>query len=169
MLIGLVIITVKSIDGRVSSATEDLHHFMEEEELEYYFGNKDNIPEYEVVDLPKNIRKREFVRLNEQNREPDDGSMKLDFTAFSKPISLHLRPNRNLVSPHMRAVKISDDGAEMISYGHNGTDYCHYLHADEETVAALSNCFGDEIVSSLGGFLFLETKTNIVRDLCYKQ
>lgn len=85
---------------------------------------------------------------NIKDAGPDYNDLNLEFNAFSKPISLRMRRNAKLFSPNLRIVKrTEDDGKEDLS----GSKFenCHYLHSDETTVAALSSCQGNEVVSHI--------------------
>lgn len=85
---------------------------------------------------------------NIKDAGPDHNDLNFEFNAFSKPISLRMRRNAKLISPSLRIVKrTEDDGEEDLSG--NKIENCHYLHSDETTVAALSSCQGNEIVSKI--------------------
>lgn len=83
---------------------------------------------------------------NIKDAGPDQNDLNFEFNAFSKPISLKMRRNAKLISPSLRIVKRTEDGGEEDLSG-NKIENCHYLHSDEMTVAALSSCHGNEVVS----------------------
>lgn len=59
-----------------------------------------------------------------------------------------MRKNAKLMSPSLRIVKRTQDGGEEeLSNGVHEIENCHYLHSGETTVAALSSCEGNEVVS----------------------
>lgn len=85
---------------------------------------------------------------NIKDAGPDYNDLNLEFNAFSKPITLRMRRNAKLMSPNLRIVKRTENGEEQeLSNGINEIENCHYLHSDETTVAALSSCQGNEVVS----------------------
>lgn len=59
-----------------------------------------------------------------------------------------MRRNTKLISPNLRIIKRTEDDGEKELSG-NKIENCHYLHSDETTVAALSSCQGNEVVSIL--------------------
>lgn len=87
---------------------------------------------------------------NIKDAGPDHNDLNFEFNAFSKPISLRMRRNSRLISPNLRIVKRTEDnGEEELSSGINEIENCHYIHSDETTVAALSSCQGNEVVSKI--------------------
>lgn len=97
---------------------------------------------------------------NIKDAGPDHNDLNLEFNAFSKPISLRMRRNSRLISPNLRIVKrTEDDGEEELSTGINEIENCHYLHSDETTVAALSSCQGNEVVSKSSFNILIANQT----------
>uniref|UniRef100_A0A1B0DIF9 Uncharacterized protein n=1 Tax=Phlebotomus papatasi TaxID=29031 RepID=A0A1B0DIF9_PHLPP len=123
----------------------NLHHFMNANELGYYFetDSVDYVPDYEV--LPLVIAERNALG------ESGERNIRLNFSAFNQPINLDLLPNRQLVSPEMRAVEIEEDGrAREIPLKDQD---CHFLSSSRDILAAVSLC--EEVEDALSGIVFL--------------
>lgn len=117
---------------------ENLHEFMNDQELEYYFGprsKRSEFNDYEIIDIPENLWS------NHKN-------LALQIDAFGYPLDLKLRQNDKLFIANLKVLKkLSEDQEEFINNDNDEIKNCHYLHIDNESVAAISNCFKNEIVS----------------------
>lgn len=115
-----------------------IHHLMDEQELQYYFGteSKFHVPLYEVVKIEvrgKSLNQNQVLHLN--------------LKAFDDEIFLKLKINTNLVSPFMRFVEKSNDTGEREL--HSRSNECHYLHIDDQSSAAISGCDSKDYVRRL--------------------
>lgn len=127
----------------------DLHKFMNNEELQHYFGSESitSIPDYEIVDLPESLWDgRESVTID----GIDEGKY-LNFKVFKKQVDLHLFPNKHLISPHSKIVRKSSNITNSKYYANTQPHFCHFLHQNANSTAAISNCEPTEI----HGFIFL--------------
>jgi hypothetical protein len=73
------------IDGRtVTKNDKDLHHFMDESELKYYFGTDefDLLPEYDIFDVPSMIWNKKKISDSDTLRNEEHESIK--FSAFER-------------------------------------------------------------------------------------
>lgn len=113
-----------------------IHHFMDEKELQYYFGTESKfyVPHYEVV---------EFAARKQTDNDIED-TLHLNLKAFDEEIPLKLKINKNLVSPFMRFVEKFNGTGERELHGRSND--CHYLHNDDETSASISGCSSANIV-----------------------
>jgi len=117
----------------------------------FYFGSADVdiLPDYQVIDVPT-ILKRQQSYVEDLSRETKDNeNIQMHFKAFDYPVSLKLSPNKNLISPQMQVVRVTEDGLTeeaIFDNDDNEINVCHYLHADNDSVAAVSNCQEQEIV-----------------------
>lgn len=128
-----------------------LHRFMEVEELEFYFGTDTisaiALSDYEIVDLPASLYNgRESVTEN-----GSDDSKHVNFKVFDKQIELNLFPNKVLVSPYTKIVKRSSNNTIHKYYANSEPKFCHYLHENNQSSAAITNCEPNEI----HGLIFL--------------
>ena len=131
-----------------------LHYFMDEKELKFYFGSDKDVPEYEIVDLPENLESAYESVLNDDGSEDgseDDGKY-VNFQAFGHQVELQLHPNKVLLSPYAKVVKKRGKNVTTMSSSRN---FCHYLHVDSSSVAAISNCESKEV----HGLVFLQNDT----------
>jgi hypothetical protein len=122
-----------------------LHRFMDSDELQFYFGtdliNSVEASNYEIIDLPENLYSgRESV--TESGR---DDSKFVSFKVFDKQIELNLFPNKMLVSPYTRIVKRGSNGTVDKFYANSEPKFCHFLHENNRSTAAISNCEPTEI------------------------
>lgn len=115
-----------------------IHHYMDDKELQYYFGteSKFHVPLYELVKIG--------ARERFPNENPLNDILHLNLKAFDDEIFLKLKVNKNLVSPFMRFVEKSNETGEKELLGRS--NQCHYLHIDDETSAAISGCNSQDIV-----------------------
>ncbi|CRL02070.1 CLUMA_CG015294, isoform A [Clunio marinus] len=132
---------------------------MDEEELKFYFGTDSdvNLPDYEVVDLPENLLSaRESVVDDESNNEHDDQKY-LSFKVFgNQKIDLHLYPNKHLISPYAQTVIKSKKGVTRSLHDESSSNnFCHFLHSNINSTAAISNCNTKEIY----GLIFTSRNT----------
>ncbi|XP_030758814.1 uncharacterized protein LOC115884396 [Sitophilus oryzae] len=117
-----------------------LNDAMSEHDLAYYFQttDRDAIPDYEVVHLPV----EELVK-DDLKEENDDEGIEYSFSAFQRPINLKLKKNTNILGTTFKTYIHEDDNVQYL----NQTPLnCHYLHEDEEFVAALSMCTPKAVV-----------------------
>lgn len=121
---------------------DSIHHFMDEKELQYYFGteSKFHVPNYEVIVIPARKRPKNAV----------EDTLHFNLKAFDEEIPLRLKINKNLVSPFMRYVQKFNGTDEKELHGRSND--CHYLHNDGETSAAISGCSSDNIVRTISSF-----------------
>lgn len=122
-----------------------LHHFMDDEELRFYFGSENVLPDYEIVELPEGLSSgRESVIDGESGDDREEKNV--NFQVFNKDIKLNLHPNKHLISPYAKFVKKMANGSSMIvnNDGKDSTN-CHYLHVEKLITAAISNCISREI------------------------
>lgn len=138
-----------------SNAQSKLHKFMDSDELKFYFGSETaEVPDYEIVDLPENLSSgRESVSDDDGSEQPDEKYV--NFKVFDQQIKLHLHPNKNLLSPYARTVTKTRNGTLKILGNEVRPNFCHYLHADSTSTAAISNCVSKEI----HGLIFLPNDT----------
>ncbi|CAH1114535.1 unnamed protein product, partial [Psylliodes chrysocephalus] len=136
---------------------EALYDAMTEEELHFYFqtADRDNIPEYEIVELP-------IVLPIEQSMN-EDGKDNIEvfdysFYAFQRPINLKLKRNSDLIASDFKTYLHDEAGIVTLK---NAPRNCHYLHKDDKTVAAISICSSKNIQ----GLIFLENTTLEVQPL----
>lgn len=122
----VLLVFVSVINGSVSQP-DLIHHYMNDKELQYFFGteSKFHVPHYEVV------------KIAVTDRSQSDNILHLNFKAFDDEIFLKLKANKNLVSPFMRFVEKSNEIDKELQ---GRSDECHYLHVDDETSAAISGC-----------------------------
>ncbi|PSN29286.1 hypothetical protein C0J52_28352 [Blattella germanica] len=91
----------------------------------------------EVVYLKRTLISEVFSDV-EASSFDDKAELEYEFTAFARPISLRLRPNRNLLAPNFRIYKqFSDNWREQLILPSRN---CHYLQNEGGVIAALSNC-----------------------------
>lgn len=152
----ILIVTIPTIITAVEisiSKRNNLHDFMNDHELDYYFGPKHKrnaIPDYEIIDLPLSVWEVDNLQGNNQDERINDRRLHMEFNAFGNPVQLQLQPNRHLLAPNVKIVESLDDDRERIlKRGSNGIENCHYLHTDDELVAAVSNCRDKEVVSHI--------------------
>ncbi|XP_031329539.1 A disintegrin and metalloproteinase with thrombospondin motifs adt-1-like [Photinus pyralis] len=74
------------------------------------------------------------------------------FKAFGRSVSLNLKPNEKLISPHLKSYIYNGGKFERVPFA---PESCHYIHRDELLTAAISSCDPN----SLQGFLFLNNFT----------
>lgn len=128
-----------------------LHKFMDSEELQFYFGTNSvaSLPDYEIVDLPEGLWSgRESVTID--GSDEDEGKH-LNFKVFNKQVELNLFPNKYLISPHSKIVKKSGNKTTKNYYASSQPNFCHFLHENANSTAAISNCDASEI----HGLIFL--------------
>lgn len=130
----------------------ELHKLMDNEELQFYFGTEavSSLPDYEIVDLPESLWSgRESVIID--GNEEDEGKY-LNFKVFNKQVELNLYPNKHLISPHSKIVKKSSGNKTSKKYyASSEPNFCHFLHENAYSTAAISNCESTEI----HGLIFL--------------
>ncbi|KAL7042361.1 hypothetical protein ACKWTF_001110 [Chironomus riparius] len=132
------------------SMRSSLHKFMDNEELQFYFGTNliSSLPDYEIVDLPESLWSgRESVTANAD----EDDSKYVNFKVFNKQVELNLFPNKYLISPYTRIVKKSGNKTLNKYYANSKPKFCHYIHNNNYSTAAISNCERTEI----HGLIFL--------------
>lgn len=142
--LSIVVLISLCIPSESFPSRNELHNYMEIEELKFYFGSEKDLPEYEIVDLPENLwNGRESVVDDDGSGEIDDEKY-LNFKVFDKSIKLHLHPNKHLIAPEARMVlKSSNTTARMLK--NIDDDFCHYIHSNDGLTAAISNCDPKEI------------------------
>ncbi|XP_063905245.1 A disintegrin and metalloproteinase with thrombospondin motifs adt-2-like [Zophobas morio] len=115
---------------------------MTESELAYYFqtGDKNAIPEYEVVNLPN-------VELSS-----DEDTFHYEFDAFQRPIRLQLQKNNHLASPDLQTFLIEDDFQTLLP---EPPKSCHFISQNGDAVAAISSCEP----RTMQGLILLEDST----------
>ncbi|XP_071455114.1 A disintegrin and metalloproteinase with thrombospondin motifs adt-2-like [Hetaerina americana] len=127
---------------------------MTAEEHSYYFGSPRPrggfVPEYEVILLGRPL----VVLADSEDGSGEEEELLYDFDALGRKVSLRLRQNKNLISPHFKVVKLEDDGLENFDYEREMPN-CHYLHRDHHSTAAISLC-QDQLVN---GFIVLRNET----------
>lgn len=156
MLVLLVVPLVLSLTAGVSIYVQPetkLHDFMDDEELRFYFGSEINLPEYEIVDLPENLSSGRESVIDDGSVDDSDEKY-VSFEVFNKQIKLNLYPNRNLISPYAKIVKKSNRSSTILN-DEAAPLFCHYLHVDSSSAAAITNCVSKEI----HGLLFLPDDT----------
>lgn len=123
---------------------ELIHHFMDDQELQYYFDteSKFHVPQYEVVKIATKVKPLNKNQVN----DVEDDLLHLNLKAFEEEIFLKLKINKNLVSPFMRFVEKSNESGEKDIYGRSKE--CHYLHIDDESSAAFSGCDSNHMVTT---------------------
>lgn len=134
----------------------DLHFFMDKDELKFFFGTDsvDDLPDYEIVNLPENLSNgRESVLNDDDHGDQIDYGKQVSFKVFEKQIDLNLFPNKNILSPYTKIVKKFSNGTEKLLK--NERNACHYLHANNKFTAAVSNCEPTEV----HGIIFLGDDT----------
>ncbi len=106
----LLLVLTSAINGLVFEK-DQIHHFMDEKELQYYFGteSKFHVPHYEVVKITPKERPQ-------RHGNPIDNVLHFNVKAFDDDISLKLKINKNLVSPFMRFVEKSNTTGERIRF-----------------------------------------------------
>lgn len=128
-----------------------LHNFMDDEEINYFFGSDNELPEYEIVDLPESLSDGRESVVNDDDSESDDGKF-MKFKVFDKQIELHLHPNKNIISTDTRILKTTKSSSKLVRRNESN---CHFLHVDNTSTAAISNCEPREI----RGLIFLANDT----------
>lgn len=128
----VLLVFVSVINGFVFEK-DLIHHYMDDKELQYYFGteSKFHVPHYEVVTIA--------ARENQV-----DDVLHLNLKAFDDEMFLKLKLNKNLVSPFMRFVEKSNETGTRELQGRS--TQCHYLHIDGKTSAAISGCNSKDMV-----------------------
>lgn len=132
----VLLVFISVVNGLVFK--DDLiHHFMDDQELQYYFGtiSKFHVPHYEVVKVAASKKP-----LSENQSED---ILHLNLRAFDDDVFLKLKINKNLVSPFMRFVEKSNEGEKELD---GRSKECHYIHIDDESTAAISGCDNKDIV-----------------------
>ncbi|XP_037042307.1 A disintegrin and metalloproteinase with thrombospondin motifs adt-2-like [Bradysia coprophila] len=147
----VLVVFVDVISTSVLFNKDSIHHFMDEKELQYYFGteSKFHVPHYEVIDIA--------ARERPENEIED--TVHFNLKAFDEEIPLKLKINKNLVSPFMRFVEKFNGTGERELHGRSND--CHYLHNDEETSAAISGCSSNNI----NGIILRPSKSYEVKSL----
>lgn len=135
----ILLLVVVSVTNGFVFKNDSIHHFMDDQELKYYFNteSKFHVPHYEVVEIAAKVKP-----LNENQV---DDILHLNLKAFDEEILLKLKINKNLVSPFMRFVEKSNETGEKYIYGRSKE--CHYLHIDDESSAAISGCDSKHMVT----------------------
>lgn len=145
MLIGLLVnVFMTIVTANSVSPRSMLHKFMDNEELQFYFGTDliSSLPDYEIVDLPESLWSgRESVTTN----GADDDSKFVSFKVFDRQVELNLHPNKYIISPYTRIVKRKANKTLSKYYANDQPKFCHYLHTNNHTSASLSNCEPTEI------------------------
>lgn len=133
-----------------------LHDLMNSDEISLYFGEliNNSPPDYELINLPKNLQIYEndaidYDIISELEVNDNNEEIPLNINAFDQPITLKLKRNLNLIKPITKIIKRTSDGDVLIDSVDETVENCHYLHSDKDTVAALSNCLNDQIVTHL--------------------
>lgn len=138
----IVLVVLLSVISGNAFKTDPIHHYMDKQELEYYFGteSKFHVPHYEVVKIVD-------IKRPQTGNQIDD-VLHFNLKAFDEEIFLKLKRNKHLVSPFMRFVEKSNETGESELNGRSST--CHYLHIDETMTAAVTGCYSnhDDIVRS---------------------
>lgn len=139
-----------------------LHDFMDDEDLKFYFGSETIVPEYEIVDLPESLSSgRESVLDGEKS---EDESKYVNFKVFDRLVKLNLHPNKHLISPYARIVRKTLNQTLKFIDTDDPPDFCHYIHVDDVSSAAISNCLPKEV----HGLIFLPDQTLEIMPLSKK-
>jgi Reprolysin family propeptide len=140
------------------SLQNELHNFMDEEELKFYFGSETEVPEYEIIDLNENLDSgRESVVDEDDSSERDFNGKHVSFKVFDMQVELNLHPNKNLISPYAK-IQLKTKNSTTRMFGQNDfkpPKFCHYLHKSSDSTAAISNCESKEV----HGLIFLPSDT----------
>ncbi|GAB0098114.1 Peptidase M12B domain-containing protein [Sergentomyia squamirostris] len=133
---------------------ENLHHYMNDKELGFYFeaDSTESVPEYEI--LPLVLTERSAFG------DSDQKSLHVNFSAFNQAVSLDLHPNRHLISPLMQSVVIEENG-ERVQIPDENKD-CHYL-SSSGILAAVSAC--EDEGDTLSGIVILPEDPLEIRPL----
>lgn len=110
----------------------DIHRFMDDHELKYYFGSTDEIPAYEIVNVLKEVNP--FQK----------SSFKISLKIVDQPHLFEMKLNDRLVSPEIKFIIKSSNGTRTVF--NSIIDNCHYIYSDSETSAAFSNCYETDMV-----------------------
>lgn len=124
-----------------------IHNYMNHRERQHYFKD-DFKPDYEVVYLPVLIPTHEAFNDDGTHLERID----YDFEAFGKPVNLKLKRNTNLLSPNYKSYIHENDFIRPLR---RNDENCNFLHVDEQSVGAISNC----MQNSIHGLIFLPDTT----------
>lgn len=142
MMLAIFVLTALCLTCDSFPWRNDLHNYMSTDELKFYFGSDKNVPDYEIVDLPENLSSgRESVF---DDNGGGDNEKYVNFKVFNKSIQLHLHPNKRLMSSNARIKTRFMNGSSTVLHNEDDND-CHYLHADSESTAAISNCDSKEV------------------------
>lgn len=158
MLLSLGILVASvfvSVESTSSFSQTKLHKYMNDEELRFYFGGETILTDYEIVDLPESLSSgRESVINGDEDEDYKDGKY-VSFKVFDKQVKLNLYTNKLLISPHAKIVTKASNGTERMRRASDFHSFCHYLHIDSLSTAAISNCLPKEIQ----GMIFLPDDT----------
>jgi len=115
-------------------SNHQLHTLMTDAEKDFYFGEAAPM-EYEVIEVfrPKSERK---------------GTRDVHFHASGQQFKLQMKPNKRLLAPQAMIVKRTHGSLDKAGNRTGDDDLarveteedCHYLHKDNDTVAALNLC-----------------------------
>ncbi|XP_055645588.1 A disintegrin and metalloproteinase with thrombospondin motifs adt-2-like [Toxorhynchites rutilus septentrionalis] len=121
----------------VPSVIQELPYLMNEREFQFYFGSdrRENVPLFELFQPTV----EPFDGADEnfgQNAKPEV-VLKLQFQ--TKVVRLNLKSRTNLVTGKTKIVTRSENGSTE-EYIERSTNFCHYLHVDRESAAAITSC-----------------------------
>lgn len=150
IIVIIVTITFAFCTSSTTISRSALHKFMDLEELQYYFGTdlENELPDYEIVDLPEGL---DFGRESVTTNGGEDDLKYVNFKVFNKQIELNLYPNKVLVSPYTKIAYKNGNLSVNEYFASSAPKYCHYLHKNSHSTAAISNCEPSEI----HGLIFL--------------
>jgi hypothetical protein len=153
LLLVIFVLTLLWIKSHAFPSRNDLHSFMDDDELRFYFGSEKDLPEYEIVDLPENLSTGRESVVDEDGSE-DDGKY-LNFKVFDQQIELNLFPNKHLLSPYAKIVSKSANRTIRRIDEPKIPEFCHYLHSNSFSTASISNCDSKQV----HGLVFLPDET----------
>jgi len=142
--------------GVISPAPEELvlgglHKLMNEDELNRIFGvnHESKTDDYQVIYIRQHRRAKRFnvddLKVDTlEKRNAIDDRAHYSFAANGKEYTLMPRLNNFLIAPSMKTVVHSND-AKRETIDHVPAAECHFLHVDEDLVAAFSHCSDNEI------------------------
>lgn len=127
-----------------------IHNYMNQKEKLHYFRDDNFAADYEIVYLPVLIPTYEAFNDNGNGLD----AIEYDFQAFGKPVTLKLKRNVNLLAPNYKSYIHEDNYVRPLSQTKQSGN-CHFLHIDDQSVGAISNC----IPNSIHGLIFLSNST----------
>ena len=147
------LLLISQLTWKTTWTMPHLHKLMTENDLDFYFNTRDSskVEDYEVIQIEKLplLKKRGGQNILQQKQIIEKS---FSVKAFGDSYALNLFKNEHILTP--TSIIVRSENKTYVPFGKK--TYCHYMHHDGETVAAMSVCGDNEDVR---GMIFTEDKT----------